>query len=111
VAHLLIHNRLETRNPATFRQRGYGQVHVAEPSFRASAIGHVEFVGLAEIAEIGAEPELGKISIVTVCLGAGPRAMDTTGLAFVELVSKEPGAEPESGDPWGNEVRVVAVQV
>jgi catechol 2,3-dioxygenase len=40
--------------------------------------------------------------------GAGPRAMDTTGLAFVELKSKEAGAGTASRDPWGNEVRVVA---
>lgn len=39
--------------------------------------------------------------------GAGPRAMDTTGLGFVELVSKEAGAESVSRDPWGNEIRVL----
>lgn len=39
--------------------------------------------------------------------GAGPRAADRSGLAFVELLSREAEAESVSADPWGNEIRVV----
>lgn len=39
--------------------------------------------------------------------GAGPRPADTTGLSFVELVSKEAGGDSVSSDPWGNEIRLV----
>ncbi len=39
--------------------------------------------------------------------GAGPRAVDTTGLSFVELASKGPAASREDIDPWGNVVRTV----
>jgi len=39
--------------------------------------------------------------------GAGPRPADTTGLAFIELTSKE-GRTGEAADPWGTVVRTVA---
>lgn len=39
--------------------------------------------------------------------GAGPRSMDTTGLGFVEFLSKQATAETASNDPWGNEIRVL----
>lgn len=39
--------------------------------------------------------------------GAGRRDPDRTGLAWVELVSKEAKAEKTLTDPWGTEVRVV----
>lgn len=39
--------------------------------------------------------------------GAGPRAKDTTGLGFVELLSRQATAETASHDPWGNEIRVL----
>lgn len=42
--------------------------------------------------------------------GAGPREADRTGLAFVELVSKQADAESVSTDPWGNEIRVRPVK-
>lgn len=38
---------------------------------------------------------------------AGPRPNDTTGLAFVELASKE-GKSGEVADPWGTVIRTVA---
>lgn len=40
-------------------------------------------------------------------LGAGPRAEDRTGLAFVELLSRQASGETLTTDPWGNEVRVL----
>lgn len=39
--------------------------------------------------------------------GAGLRRQDTTGLSFVELVSREAETEAVSADPWGNEIRVI----
>lgn len=39
--------------------------------------------------------------------GAGPRAADTTGLSFIELLSRNAAAGSSSHDPWGNEVRVL----
>lgn len=39
--------------------------------------------------------------------GAGPRAADRTGLAFVELSSKDAASESVSRDPWGTEIRVL----
>ena len=40
--------------------------------------------------------------------GAGPRAMDRTGLSFVELTSKTATGTDEKSDPWGNTIRTLA---
>ena len=39
--------------------------------------------------------------------GAGPRAVDTTGLSFVELAARGPVSAREDVDPWGNVIRTV----
>lgn len=39
--------------------------------------------------------------------GAGPRAVDTSGLSFVELAAKGPVTSREDIDPWGNVIRTV----
>ncbi len=38
---------------------------------------------------------------------AGPRESDRTGLAFIELASKDAAVQTVSRDPWGTEVRVL----
>ena len=38
--------------------------------------------------------------------GAGPREANRTGLAFVELASRQATAESAARDPWGTEIRV-----
>jgi catechol 2,3-dioxygenase len=42
--------------------------------------------------------------------GAGPRDADRTGLAFVEMASREANREGVSVDPWRNEIRVLPVK-